>query len=67
MLSESSLLLQEYDETSKLIGNSTDPINTKTKVKYEFTVVSQLGTYGRLNITHNFGPHGCLDQYPVAP
>ena len=45
MLSESSLLLQEYDEKSKLIGNSTDAINTKIKVKCEFTVVSQLGMH----------------------
>ena len=35
MLSESLLLLQKGDETSKLIGNSTvtEPMNAKTKVK----------------------------------
>jgi hypothetical protein len=26
------------------------------------TVVSRVSTHGRLNITHNFGMHGCLPQ-----
>ena len=25
-----------------------------------YTVVSRVSTHGRLNITHDFGPHGCL-------
>ena len=26
----------------------------------QYTVVSQVNAHGRLNITRNFGPHGCL-------
>ena len=44
MISESSLLLQECEDTLKLMENPIEPINTKTnlKVKCTFTLHSVL-------------------------
>ena len=32
------------------------------KIKISFTVVSRVSAHGHLNITHYFGPHGCLPR-----
>ena len=52
-----SFSLNPYTEQIQHISN---PYSKALTLLFSLTVVSWVSAHGRLNITRNFGPHGCL-------